>query len=645
MNKSMTKTDSSLKYSDHHLLTVTTAGVTLTFFQDTLCCRVEAAGGVWEQACPPRIEWKDRTQALFVDALSISHRYYRSGVGTGILSSYDGFADRGNFSFETLVWIEDATGHVRFELIPGKDEEEFSAIHWPAPFTFDKPVFSAYTVMPVLQGLLIPNTWENVVNKLPFHGQMCSAGAYMPWFGQVEDRKGYIAICEQPWDAGYEIDHPAGGPYTHVGMYFLPSLGKLSYRRITRFTFLEDCDYNDLCKAYRAYVKETGLFTTLVEKAARNPLIAKLVGAAIVHKGIKTHVSPDSLFYDREHPEKNDVVIPFAERTREILRFRDKGIRKLYLHLDGWGNPGYDNKHPDYLPACEEAGGWEGMKELSDTIRDCGYMFGLHDQYRDYYMDAPSFDREFACKAPDGSILDMARWAGGRQSYLCATQAPYYVKRNFEEVLGHGIHLEASYLDVFTCNEGDECANPRHRMTRKECFEYRSACFRYLCSKEILPSSEECGDWAMRDLVFCHYGPYDFMLEKPGTPRRGIPVPLFNLVYHDCIILPWPMDRLPDTEDYMLYALLNGGGAYVDKDGAYPDCDGAFDAARERQLDEDIARYRVVAALQEQVAPYEMVRHEFLDGNPNRQRTCFANGTWVTVDLGTGEYWIEHSES
>ena len=49
-------------------------------------------------------------------------------------------------------------------------------------------------------------------------------------------------------------------------------------------------------------------------------------------------------------------------------------LRSFYLHLDGWGDPGYDNEHPDYLPACIEAGGWEGMKELCDTIHDCGYV-------------------------------------------------------------------------------------------------------------------------------------------------------------------------------------------------------------------------------------------------------------------------------
>ena len=80
----------------------------------------------------------------------------------------------------------------------------------------------------------------------------------MPWFGQVKEKDGYIAICETPWDAGYYAVHPAKGPYTHVGAYFLPSLGKMDYRRVLRYTFEADCDYNRLCKIYRQYVKETG---------------------------------------------------------------------------------------------------------------------------------------------------------------------------------------------------------------------------------------------------------------------------------------------------------------------------------------------------------------------------------------------------
>lgn len=96
---------------------------------------------------------------------------------------------------------------------------------------------------------------------------------------------------------------------------------------------------------------------------------------------------------------------------------------QLYLHLDGWGQPGYDNQHPDYLPPCKEAGGWEGMKELSDTMRELGYMFGVHDQYRDYYMDAPTYDTDNAAMSVDGTLFELARWAGGRQNFLCASLA------------------------------------------------------------------------------------------------------------------------------------------------------------------------------------------------------------------------------
>ena len=118
------------------------------------------------------------------------------------------------------------------------------------------------------------------------------------------------------------------------------------------------------------------------------------------------------------------------------------------------------------------------------------------------------------------------------------------MRRNFSEIATHGIALDCAYLDVFTCNEGDECSHPEHRMTRRECYERRAECFEYLLAHGILTSSEEVSDWAMPSLVFCHYAPYDFQMRSPDAPRHGIPVPLYNLVYHDCVIQPWMMDRV-----------------------------------------------------------------------------------------------------
>lgn len=95
-------------------------------------------------------------------------------------------------------------------------------------------------------------------------------------------------------------------------------------------------------------------------------------------------------------------------------------------------------------------------------------------------------------------------------------------------------------------------------MTRRECFDRRAECFEYLLSHGILSSSEEVSDWAVPSLIFCHYAPYDFQMRSPNEPRQGVPVPLYNLVYHDCVIEPWMMERVVDGDDYMLYALLNG---------------------------------------------------------------------------------------
>lgn len=618
----------------------------IEFDEKTLQFTFRKTGGTswkWQEDYAPCMECEGGT-VYFRDGEKISHEILKTGVGEGIVSTYEGFRNNGHrvpYKFQTVVWVEEVSGEIYCEWIPVCEEGlEVKKVFWPGPMAFEEKREDWYTLLPNRQGVLIPNTWETKLHAPCFDGFFGTAGAYMPWFSQIREREGYLAVCLTPWNAGYQAEHPAGGPYTHVSMRFEPSLGKMEYRRIVRFTLVEDCDYNDMCKLYRNHVDEQGRLRTLEEKAVRNPHVNDLIGSAFLHKGIKTYVQPDSEFFDPENPEKNNHLTTFSQREEEIRQLYELGVEKLYLHLDGWAEPGYDNRHPDYGPACQEAGGWEGMKSLADTMHEYGYLFGIHDQYRDYYMSAPSFDENFACRLPDGSIPTHKRWAGGPQSYLCGSQAPYYVKRNFQELEDHGISLDCAYLDVFTCNEGDECDNPMHRMTRKECYEYRCLCFEYLLKKGILSSSEEVNDWAVPSQIFCHYAPYDFMMEVPGTPRQGIPVPLYNLVYHDCVIQPWMMEKVSADEDYMLYALLNGGAPYLVRDAAYPNIDGAFDGYVKMSLEEQVARAGKVSELHEKVGKREMLRHEFVDGNYNIQRTTFAGGISVLVDFEKQNYKI-----
>ena len=599
------------------------SGLELRVSEGGLSYSVAFGGHIWQTdaAWHPYFTNGDQT-VYFDEATSAKTTPYTSGLGCGFVTRYEGFPG-GDTAFETIALILEGTNRILFTFVP-LAMPEHAKVAWPGAFIADAK--GDYAVISNLQGYLLPSDWPEEAPKLPFNGHMASCTAYMPWFGMVAAGGAYLSVTKEPWDTQYAVDHPAGGP-TRVQLTHLPSLGKMAYQRNTVYAFLPaGSDYVSLCKAYREMADEEGRLIPLTAKAARLPSVERLIGASVMHVGTKTHVVEDSSFYNREHPEANDSLIPFAAHEKTVRQLKSMGLDEVYLHLDGWGDPGYDNKHPDYLPPCEDAGGWAGLKSLETAVHEMGYLFGLHDQYRDYYLDAPTYDEDNAVLLADGTLYEMARWAGGRQNYLCSALAPYYVRRNFEQLFAHGIKLDATYLDVFTCNEPDECTNPRHIATRKDSLSYRGQCFDYLIANGVLPSSEEANDWAMGNLVFCHWAPY---------AKGGIPVPLLNLVYHDCFLIPWKLIKgewgTPEGQSGFLHALLNGGMGYVETE-----LTGA-------ELEENIAQCKVVSALQKQVAHAEMVSHAFLSGDRAVQQTTFSNGTTVTVDFDKETYEITNA--
>ena len=88
----------------------------------------------------------------------------------------------------------------------------------------------------------------------------------------------------------------------------------------------------------------------------------------------------------------------------------------------------------------------------------------------------------------------------------------------------------------------------------------------------------------------------------------------------------------------MLYALLNGGSAYIRRDPAYPEMDGAFSTTTGDQTEEDVRRWRIVSELQRKVAKMEMVSHRLLDKQGNQQQTVFSDGKRrITVQINLPE--------
>ncbi len=372
---------------------------------------------------------------------------------------------------------------------------------------------------------------------------------------------------------------------------------------------------------------DTGLFVSLKEKIARSPIVKELIGTPHVRLSILTNIKPGGFKYDPNSPEKNYRLTTFDERARQLRQFKAQGLDRLSVVLTGWPHLGYDRQHPDELPPAPEAGGWEGMKRLAETCRELGYLFSLHDQYRDYYLDAPSYDPQFAIHEEDpasppqafpgtrfghwkvGNIPFMDHWDGGAQTYLNGRFMLGYLLKNYQWLFDHGIRPQGVYLDVFGYVPPDEDFNPEHPTTRTECMRERAACYNWSRQNLGYVGTEAASDWTI---------PYvDF--SSPIGPGKCIPVPLFDLVYHDAIITPYRSDDL--------YGLLNGG---------VPQFSGVKDLTAK-----DLALLRRMSALHQRVGLLEMTKHEYLDPNYRRERTTFSDGTTVTVNWDAKTYQIQ----
>ncbi|NJD02341.1 MAG: hypothetical protein FIA99_07040 [Ruminiclostridium sp.] len=603
-------------------------GIRVSFDTQTFISEVDVGYKVWAQykGFSPYLEVKIKDQYFklyFKDANNIKHTQWQKGFGQGIKSSFTQFTVNGEklpLAFETLLWIDNTFNNLHFEVIPIMDGQGYiRKIVWPGPFVIPE-LKSSYTVIPRMQGVILPGDFPEQV-EMRSKGMYYSRDLYMPWWGQIDGGSGYIAIAQTPWDGGCDFRHPAGGP-TSISPVWYSSLGELRYNRKISYSFLENCDYNDLCKVYRIYLKQKGELITLEEKIARNPNVNRLLGTPIVHSFIYYHIKPASVYYNLDDPKENDKLVSFKERSVQLGNLKALGVNRLYLHLDGWGKRGYDNLHPDILPPCELAGGWEGMKKLSDTCKDLGYIFATHDQYWDYYKDAETFDPEQAIHDESGHIRELCMWYGGEQAFMCGHFMIYYINRNFKLLKKHDIELEGTYLDCLSVADLDECFHAEHILTRKQCAEERRKCLEYVGSQNIISSSEEPIDWAIPSMDMVHHAPYSL-----DNNIKGIPVPLLNLVYHDCIIIPWSITDsatgIPDN--CFLHALLNGGVPYLDIEAD----------------EEEIKKSKLVCELHKQVGKSEMLKHEFVNGNFRKQKVTFANGVAVNVDFDTNSYFIQ----
>jgi len=610
--------------------TICSMHAVLTLDENTLNLQITWAGTKWQMNSLGNTDLQvglkeERIWLSVLNAQTKKIEKYETGFKRGVKITLTDFMveDRKlDFSLSLFICLEAPLEEFVFTAIPKENEVKIKRLNWPSGFAEDGIDF---TVVPFMQGMLLPHDWPKKVwlyDNISF-----GRGLYMPWWGQLKDKHGYMSILETPADGGCNFEHPAGGP-TRISPMWVHSLGGLSYPRSIRYVFFDSCSYVTMAKRYRKYVQETGKFVSLQEKVSRTPNLQKLIGSPLVHTSILYHIQPQSSYFHKDDPAKNHQLVTFAERAEHLKTLKQQGVEQAYVHLDGWGLRGYDNLHPDILPPCPEAGGWEGMKYFAKVCDSLGYVFALHDQYRDYYLDAASYDPRHTIINEHGERPSHSIWYGGEQSILCASLAPGYVQRNYNEIFARGIKVKGAYLDVFAVVTPEECYNEEHPMTRLECMEYRAQCFSFIRSNSGIVSSEEPVDWAIPHIDLVHHGPYALVPNPGKGPAMGIPIPLFSLVYHDALFLPWSLGRgawgVPEADLGFLHALLNAGMPYV---SIKPD-------------EDELDRVREACALHQRVALLEMTDHQFLDGTYRKQKSVFSDGTEVVVELDADTYTI-----
>ena len=485
-----------------------------------------------------------------------------------------------------------------------------------------------YTLWPNGAGTMIParhdqeikaymSDYETQVKGLQY-AIAFSWHLYEPWWGVIGRKSAYMAVAETPFDFGLELKHPKGGP-TFTRPVWVPSMGRLSYARAIRYYFTGRADHVALAKTYRKYAQEIGRWVPLSAKFDRNPVAQRLVGSVIFPVSVCTHNVQVQPALHR--------VVSFGERAAQVRRLRELGRGRAYLHIDGWGYRGYDNQHPGFLPPCPEAGGWQGLIALSKAAQECGYLFGLHDQYRDYYLDGPSFSEEYAVQDSDGSLPQWSRWAGGTQCLLCASQVLPFLRHNYTQLRGRGVHLTASYLDVFSMNPLDECYDTRHPMTREDCFHWRAKAFDYMRSLGMAVSSEEPADCFVPHLDFVHWNGYPRDKVRVGN-YLGTPIPLHTLVYHDALLMPALFDYGRSSDESARHFLE--GLSQVEIPYGKIDWDSR----------EHFEKVDILARLHDAWATHELLDHRLLDADGMIQEFEYPEGR-ISVDLRGLRYRIE----
>jgi len=222
-------------------------------------------------------------------------------------------------------------------------------------------------------------------------------------------------------------------------------------------------------------------------------------------------------------------------------------------------------------------------------------------------------------------------WDGGLCYITCPSQREELLNRNMALIQG-SIPLNAYYFDVVTNTSQYECYDPRHPLNRTEDLQYRLALLKHISKRGLVLGGERGTDWAITEVAFCEG------LSGGGTGyhrgiayRTGLTVPLFYLVYRECVVGYWQHGTPYGREDHANHVLLD---LLYGQPSSW-----SLEYAQWEDLKPMIREtYDLLGRLHEQTAHAAMTDHQFITVDRMVQGSVFSDGTEIWVNFGIISY-------
>ncbi len=476
--------------------------------------------------------------------------------------------------------------------------------------------------LPIMEGIYVPASAAEVDATLRLYFVM---GLSMGFWGVARAGRGTaVGFC----DSAYAQFHLSGGAFGQ--RWTLESLRhpqglplELEVRLIAGEQPL------DAAKEFRRYELEHKKLTPLSQRIASLPALGSLAGGA--------NIKFINYVHRQGHPGNAEIAARdesfrrayrFSEVADLCDRLRADGIDRATAIFWGWGADGYDRLHPDFLPACDWAGGDAALRAASDRIRAMGFTAGGHDNYQDIYEAAPSFGRgETVAVTPEGELQKGGFWSGGQCYIQCSAEANRFARRNLP-LMKERYDWDALFIDTTTAAFFYECHNPQHPRSKEDNRRDKIELMEYARGLFGVFGSEAGQSWGAEFMDYWE-GFLHIPLEQSGfnwwgKAMHARPLPIFGAVYRD-VLLAYQHQSCSHRDGAPLLLLSSLRSAqppyYFFEEGFY-----------EKEAPYVRKSFEVLARLNRCTLDAVIVDHQWLTADGLVEQTTLSDGTVIVTN-------------